>query len=246
MRLSRKWTHLLAIAGLAANVSIACADQPHINWSGLYFGGNVGWAGSAYKGDYVTSSTINHHNASGNSGAFGVTAGLQHQWGHFVLGAEANVTWLGSDARRGGGTTDCLAVLPTTTACHAKSDTLFTIRPSLGFAPTNQMLLFIAGGYATGNIKTKATNNGATIGTSSLGHSGTFIGGGVEYAATSNWVLGLEYQHVALKSGRHFDDLFGGCCNVTPETRDMKADFDVVRLRATYKFNWGVAPTPLK
>lgn len=230
----------LVLAGaLVASMPGANANEPRYNWSGLYLGGNVGWAGAKVSGDYVTSAAVNHHNVKGSNGAFGLTAGLQHQWGQFVLGAEANYSWLGSEASTGAGTTDCLAVLPATNECRARVNNLFTIGPRIGFAPSNQWLLFATAGYATGNINTKVINltNGSTLGTSSLGHSGTFIGGGVEYAATQNWILGLEYQHVSLKSGRHFDANYGGCCTVTPETRDMKANVDTLRLRATYKFN---------
>jgi len=53
---------------------------------------------------------------------------------------------------------------------------------------------------------------------------------------TPNWIIGFDYRHITLGTKRHFDDYFGGCCTVTAETRDMKGDIDVARVRIAYKF----------
>ncbi len=234
----------MVLAGaMVIGCGAAAADGPRYNWSGLYFGGTVGAAIADFKGDYVTTPTLNHHDARSTNPIYGVTAGLQQQWGQFVLGVEASYSDLGgASASKKGASSGCLGGVPALLSdCRAEAGTLFTIGPRIGYAPSNQWLLFATGGYATAQVNTQVINRatGAEIGASGLRQNGLFFGGGVDYAIAPNWTLGLEYQHVSLHSGRHFDTHFGGCCTVTAETRDMKADFDIVRLRGSYKFNWG-------
>lgn len=238
----RKIVSVLAGVAVAACVAVgskaASAQEARYNWSGLYLGGSAGYANKNLRGDFVTSPTLNHLNVEGGSGTVGLTVGIQHQYGQIVLGFEGNISAPSGTARRTVGA-DCVAVLSFPIECHGKIGSLITIGPRVGYAVSPQAMLFVTGGYATGRVTSEVYNASVRIGEAQRTHSGGFFGGGVDYALTPNWTIGAEYQHVHLNTGRHFDNYFGGCCTVTAETRDMKADIDIVRVRAGYKFNWG-------
>jgi opacity protein-like surface antigen len=75
------------------------------------------------------------------------------------------------------------------------------------------------------------------------GHDGWYVGGGVEYALTSNLILGAEYQRVSLDSERHLVPV-GGAPSIL--TADIDADIDIVRARLSYKFGGSREDVPLK
>ena len=232
-------------AALALTASAARADNsPSQSWSGLYFGSAYGWAGTSFKGSYVTSPNVNRHDAEGNSQIRAGFVGLQHQWGKFLLGVEANYGGTGWsddwDARTRGPNAGCLQGLAGNVIdCRARIDSIFTVGPRIGFTPAAQWLVFATGGYASGRIDTSVLNvtTGSEIGRSNNRHNGWFAGAGIEYTYSANWSIGLEYQHISLDTERHFDAQFGACCAVTPETRDIKGEADVIRMRTTFKLN---------
>jgi outer membrane immunogenic protein len=221
----------------------ASADSaPAPNWGGLYLGSSYGLAGTHFKGSYVTTAATNRHDVEGTSQIRGGFAGLQHQWGQILLGVEANYSGTGWsddwDARRDSASSQCLQGIAGL-QCRARLDSIFTVGPRIGYVPSSKWLLFATGGYASGRIDTSVLTvaTKAEIGTSANRHNGWFAGAGIEYSYSPNWSIGLEYQHIALDTERHFDSKFTGCCTVTPETRDIKADADVIRMRTTFKFN---------
>ncbi|MBI5319409.1 outer membrane beta-barrel protein [Bradyrhizobium sp.] len=215
------------------------------NWSGFYVGGAAGWARTEVTGDYVTTPNLNHHNATGDSLIVSGIAGFQYQWNQLVLGIEGDYSGLTLDnkwpAVNAGANASCVQQLaPLAISCRGRIDELWTVGARIGFTPASQWLLYGTGGYASAKLDTSVFNRGTglEIGRSGLRHDGWYAGAGVDYALTSNWILGFEYRHVELDTRRHFDDYFGGCCIVTPETRDMKGKLDIVRARLTYKFGW--------
>jgi outer membrane immunogenic protein len=244
----------LALAGAVtvAAAAPATADNTTYNWGGLYLGTTSGWAGTDVRGSYVLSANVNRHNVSGDSWIYGGVLGIQHQFGQFVLGVEVNYSGTGFgddwDASNNGPNASCLGGTATPFTCRARVDSILTIGPRVGFALSNRWLVFATGGYAQGRIDTSVLHRstGVEVGRSSHSHDGWFAGGGVEYALTPNWSLGLEYQHVDFDTERHFDSRFGACCTVTPETRDRRGEVDIVRFRTTYKFGRRVEAAPLK
>jgi outer membrane immunogenic protein len=174
--------------------------------------------------------------------------GLQGQWGQVVLGVEGHLsgtTWNGRyNAVNDGPNADCLQGLAgvATVSCRGRIDRLVTLGPKIGFVPASHWLLFATGGLAYARLDTSVRNlgTGLEIGRSRRDQGGWFLGGGVDYAFTRNFLIGIEYQHVDLRAVRHLDDYFG-CCNITAETRDMRGSLDIIRLRLTYKT---AAPPP--
>lgn len=211
------------------------------SWAGFYLGGSVGWARTSVRGDYVTTPTLNHHDATGNGVAAGAHFGLQRQWSQLVLGVEANFIGNFRRATNDGPNDRCLLqLLGTPLSCRGRIDNIITVGPRVGFVPNAQVMFFGTGGFATARLSTSVFNfgTGREIGRSDLRHNGWFAGGGIEYALTRNWIAGVEYQRIQLQTRRHYDEYFGGCCTITAETRDMRGNLDLVRFRLSYRVDW--------
>jgi outer membrane immunogenic protein len=214
--------------------------KPVYNWTGFYFGGNVGgmwtnqsanWPGSAP----VLVTSFNHNTSAGIGGAH---IGYQYQWNSFVLGIEA--AWF--DNFNGGAITGsppsgCPNPIFT---CQAMLSSIWTVGPRAGFV-SNNWLLYGTGGYANGDIGTRSvlTATSAVFDNLSARQGGWFAGVGVEYAAwkTASFtgIVGVEYQHIDLGTDRFFSPGDGGVFGVN--TRDIKTTSDLVRLRLSLKFN---------
>lgn len=220
---SRALKQSFAAAALIAAAAVPAKADNHMNWGGLYIGAHVGylWSGDVnwfYDGGPAVPG-IDIENA-----IVGGHAGIQHQWGQIVVGLEASYTGrLGDDK----GTTQACPNPAFT--CSASFNTMFTVGPRLGFAPNNQWLLYVTGGYAGALLTADATIQGTnTQEKGSAYHDGWFIGGGVEFALTSNWILGIEYRHVDLSTERHV-------ANPPVVSRTIDAEFDTVTARLSYK-----------
>lgn len=245
MHALKKAAGALVLLGAAALAPLgASADNTSYNWGGLYIGANVGWIGTNVSGTYVdpaVAPAFNRHDTDHGSGVLGGHVGLQHQFGQFLVGVEGAYSGTGSFGDWGrsfGRSPSCGVATGLPWTCSNRADSLFTVGPRLGWAPSSQWLLFVNGGFASARVDTETliTSTGRLLARTSARHDGWYLGGGVEYALTPNWILGLEYQHVNLDSERHFNSLDGGCCSVSRFTKDVDADADIVRARISYKF----------
>ena len=86
---------------------------------------------------------------------------------------------------------------------------------------------------------------GPTWSATSKWHSGWAVGGGIDYALTRNWILGVEYLHIYFDDGLHqgFNN-FGE--NVHDRDHLVNADADTVMARLSYKFGPREEYRPLK
>jgi outer membrane immunogenic protein len=197
---------------------------PH-SWSGIYLGVNGGAAWGDVDWAYAPPDPGLTRNISG--GLFGMHAGIQHQWNQIVLGIEASYSGsLGGDIDGRGPD----SLFPSEDA-YARANSVFTIGPKIGWAMTRDWLLYGTGGYASARLNTKFIERatGVVYDDHSERHTGWFIGGGIEYALTKNWLLGVEYLHLGLEDRLHSSDSLG-------IERRIDGDIDIVRARLTFKF----------
>lgn len=211
--------------------SVAGADraaaQERFSWTGIYAGGNVGagfdnmhWAYYNLPGQTIDQSP--------RTFVAGMQAGAQMQFNRWVLGAEFG--WSGTRDRGFGPDSPIFA--PAYDATTRLSSTM-TIGPRLGYALTDTFMVFATGGYAKASIDSayflKGIPTEATKSTTS--NNGWFVGGGVEYALSRNWIFGVEYRHL------QFDSEMAGPTNppATGASRFIKADSDQVRARLSFK-----------
>ena len=245
---------------------IAPAPSPWF-WTGFYGGIHVGAVagttnftdpfGSSIFGDNVTTP--------------GFLAGGQigYHWqlpnSNFVLGVEADASWLTSD-----GTNTCLAFsgLFVSANCRAQPNTMGDLTARLGraYGYSNHSLLYVKGGAASAHnqidIATNATPGFGlaplTTG-SSFTNVGWTVGAGVEHAITPAWSVKIEYDYVGLDAEtvatppglvQPIPGVNG--YNFTPAgTTRVSENFQQINLGLNYKFGmdpsagWGSAPSAL-
>jgi outer membrane immunogenic protein len=188
--------------------------ETDFDWSGFYFGGNVGAISSKFLGTVTANAfivdllnfpaSIQTYNASNNSISGGGQVGYNWKINSLILGSELNITVMR------------LNNLRTLTAQEAQSTLLFTAGDSfrshinwqsawvtrLGVGVKNWLLYALGGATfseATVSYNVNTTNffgylspNGSAS-SSKLLFGGT-VGAGAEYALTKHIHVGIEYR----------------------------------------------------
>jgi outer membrane immunogenic protein len=172
--------------GAVAAVVVA----PVFNWTGFYLGADLGyWTGSA--------TTVVPGFVPGFPRPNGVTlgghVGYRHQFANnFVLGAEADLSWLGGKTASG------LVAGAGGTAWQLRGNWDGSLRATAGFA-VDRALLYVTGGVSVIEARGCAV---AAVGTPCLAGSfyggtraGWTVGAGLDYAVTQNWTVRGEYLY---------------------------------------------------
>lgn len=163
---------LLAALGIFASAAAAqyIPQTGRAIWQGPYVGANLGYQWSAITG--------NSARPSGFVG--GAQAGYNWQSNQFVLGAETDIQFSGSED---------------TFAPWKFSNPWFgTLRGRAGYAISN-ILIYATGGFAYGSVRVESSLTGAS---ETKLHPGWVIGAGMEVALTTNWSARAEYLYVDL------------------------------------------------
>jgi outer membrane immunogenic protein len=161
----------------------AVAPVASYNWTGLYVGinGGYGWGEFPNNGVAAFGFPVNLGDAGG--GLVGGTLGYNWQFGHFVVGLEADIDWANvSDTDFGSGS-------------KASLDYLGTVRGRLGYA-FDRVLLYGTGGFAYGGGTAKSFTG--VIGSDEESAAGWTIGAGIEYAVWRNLSVKVEYRYTDL------------------------------------------------
>ncbi|GAA5539844.1 MULTISPECIES: outer membrane protein [Brucella/Ochrobactrum group] len=214
------------IAATGAKAADAVIEQepapvvvaPTFTWNGAYIGGQVGygWGKSDFSGDLFTYGNVKPDGFLG-----GLYAGYNFDLGNnVVLGIDGDITY--NDVSKGIDIYDGdLAV----GSFENKLRWSGAVRARAGYA-FDRFLPYIAGGVAFGNIKNSGDIDGIGFSESKT-LTGWTIGGGVDYAATDNLILRLEYRYTDY-GDKDLD--FGGLS----VNNDFKTN--EVRLGVAYKF----------
>jgi outer membrane immunogenic protein len=174
----------------------AVVDGPTFSWDGFYLGGELGWMqtspkytpGAAVLGAPVVVSSLPVSDKNGLT--YGLLAGFNYQVGQFVFGVEGDFT---------GWTVGKIRSAPLVgNFITAHSNWGGSIRGRFGYA-VDRALIYMTGGAAFVSTKTTITTTGI-----SFGDDGTLwgytLGGGVDYAFSSNWFAGVEYRYTQYDS----------------------------------------------
>ena len=223
------------------------------SWSGFYGGLSAGWQGTDIDG-VVTNFTgggaappDQNWNVDQGSFIFGGIIGFQHQFGNFVLGLEANWSKIQDEWGHAlSPTADCVSAVGNRQCNAAPGTGLFTVGPRLGWA-MGEWMPYVTGGYAHGSIKSQLLNasNSTPLIHSKSSHDGWFLGAGIDWAATKNVIIGLEYQRVHLDDENHrFFNVGNGLAG--GERANFESDTDIIRARVTFKFDRECCARPLK
>lgn len=225
-----------ASPGVAADLpykAAAAAPTPY-DWNGFYVGGNAG-VGWDHRDASIFNAATGAFLTSGGTNASGITGGGQFGFNYtfapkWIAGLEADISAADLDSTVTGA--------PGVGQRENKTDYFGTVRGRAGYA-WNNILLYGTGGFAWVHeqmIRTQqiGTINLATPGTvesaSSYG-DGWVAGGGVEWGATQNWTVRVEYLHFGIGSQSFTFPLAG-------QRVDGTTQLDLVRFGVNYKFGW--------
>jgi outer membrane immunogenic protein len=200
---------VIAMGGsaFAAEPAPVPPSVPVFTWSGVYLGGQIGYA---WGNDNVTwSGTDNFLNLAGGSfgeGPQGVIGGAHVGWNiqpnnsWFVFGVEASIDGTSLSKSVGVPLADSAGVTGSLTA-SANAGVQGSVRGRIGIA-WDRVLLFGTGGVAITSFNTSYTDSTGfftgvpgTNATISVTRAGYTFGGGIEYAVTDNWSVQAEYRY---------------------------------------------------
>ena len=164
---------------------------PVYNWTGLYWGGNIGYGWGEAKRDFTV---IGVGTASGSEDIDGVIGGFQtgynYQFGTWVWGFETDIQ---ASGQKGGST---FAIT------DRQLEWFGTSRTRLGFLWSPNILAYGTFGVAYGQVKDSATitvaNVGSATGTFKDVKAGWTAGAGIEGALGGGWSAKLEYLYFDL------------------------------------------------
>jgi outer membrane immunogenic protein len=230
------------------------------DWTGFYVGANVGYGwGNSHTNltsdpalvspGFITLLGSANAAASNSAGVIGGgQIGYNWQQGQWLAGLEADFS--GTNVRSSNNFSGPVGV---TRFVHTEQrlDWLATFRGRIGVLAAPQLLLYATGGLAIGQVKTNSSltttvaNNipacvaaavGLCMGSSDTATKvGWTVGGGAEWALTSNWSVKAEYLYVDLgrSNSTGFDTRFTPPLPLFASTKD---DFHIARVGVNYRF----------
>src|SRR5712691_8089004 len=144
---------MIAGPAMAADMPVKYKAPPPVvvyDWSGAYIGFSIGGMWNEVTRTYPNLGPVDFK-SKGDDVVYDFHAGLQQQWGSWVLGIEAGY----SAGFRENQSTVVLIPLPAPLApgleAYNKITNLFTVGPRLGFA-WDRWMIYGTGGWATASI----------------------------------------------------------------------------------------------
>lgn len=200
------------------------------DWSGFYIGGDGGWQGSTIDLSSPGGGPLTY-SPRHNSFAVGGFAGVQRQFGQFVLGVEGG--YMSAFDNVSLGATPSISIFGPggTGTAQAKLKDIWSVGGRVGWA-MGRWMPYVTGGYANGSFEFDA-QSGATTEQAKASTGGGYIGGGIDWALTKNWIIGAEYRHYAFSS-----KTVAGTFGLATENVNFAPSTDTVLARLSYKFDW--------
>ncbi|MEN5247418.1 outer membrane protein [Brucella pseudintermedia] len=221
-----------SLIAIAANSSAFAADAimsqepvpfaaPMFSWGGAYIGGEIGWG---WGRDKLDGDGGSYAEFKPNGFLGGIYAGYNFDLGNSViLGIDANFDYNDLKESQDYWSDD---TLPVRTSLESKLEWSGAVRARAGYA-IDRFMPYIAGGVAFGQVKNSITIGDGSSYSDSQTLTGWTAGAGIDYAATDNITLRLEYRYTDF-GNKDFD--FGDV-----STRGSYKTNDI-RLGIAYKF----------
>ena len=238
----------------AADLPLKASPPPlplAYRWSGFYLGGHLGggWLGNDpatvttnfFLGGFPPFAPTSFSSSGGSSFLGGAQVGYNWQFdSHWVAGVEAD--WTSTKFSEAvGGALPGGAAGGYASSLRRDVNSLMSVRGRVGYA-SDAMLYYFTGGLAWGHAGYSA-NTGSQFPTfpttfSNVAH-GYVVGGGLEYALNTNWLVRAEYLYY------HLDGATQNALSIdaNPPGTDGFANYqwnafqaNVVRFGVDYKF----------
>lgn len=214
-------------AAPASKAAARTATPTAYDWSGIYFGGNVGYGFGSLgpnSNPLPLQGVFFPHSVTGLIGGYQVGANRQLPNG-VVLGAEADVSFVSPIDRP--------RVVPA--PYNGTLDYIGSARGRIGYA-FNTLMPYVTGGLAFGRMHVHANDaQGNTIAQPGHLHYGWTAGAGVEMAIGGAWTAKIEYDYFGL-GARTFT------LATQPEPVRIEPNLQAVKLGLNYRI-WDV-PAP--
>jgi outer membrane immunogenic protein len=233
---------------------------PVYTWTGCYVGVNGGWgwgrnnsflrpsadaASQAFWNPAFTAGAApSFFRYDTDGGLAGGQVGCNYQTGRFVLGLEADIDWTDIKGSQTIATSGVPGFVPGFFSSGQNLHWLGTVRGRAGFLPSDQLLLYVTGGVAFGevgynlNFAFPGSNDFHTISTSNT-ETGWTVGAGAEWAFANSWSVKAEYLYVDLGNRTLTSIPSGRAANLaTTLTEGFQNRYNIVRVGLNYKFNW--------
>jgi outer membrane immunogenic protein len=258
----------VAIAGSAFAADLPSRAPPPVyvpptpifTWTGVYIGGQVGYAWGTQKANVavpqvtngagavvgVGGTAFNSYSAEGVIG--GAHVGYNYQVNQWVLGIEGSVdgtsiskTFIpGTDFYPG------VALLNNFGLTYSTSIPIEgSIRGRLGVA-WDRVLLYATGGVAFAGVNATVNSPFGSV-TASTTRVGWTVGGGLEYAVTNNWSVYAEYRYSDFGSnsnnlGRAFDFT---PVRLTAQAAIVNRHFTQNQVQVGFSYRFSPPPAPI-
>jgi outer membrane immunogenic protein len=215
---------------------------PIFTWTGIYVGGQVGYAWGTQRANVLLPDGTTIYNSYSAEGVIGgAHVGYNYQVNQWVLGIEGSVDGTSVSKTFIPGTVypAALGFPATFGATYATSSPIQgSIRGRLGVA-WDRVLLYATGGVAFAGVDATYTSQFGSVSQSST-RVGWTVGGGVEYAVTNNWSVRAEYRY------SDFGSYSSNPAGVfpTPVTINRHFTQNQVQVGFSYKFDT-YAPAPM-
>jgi outer membrane immunogenic protein len=190
----------IALTGSAALAAEPLPPPPIFTWTGVYVGGQVGYAWGAgnfnVTGFDPTARTFISGTLANNPNGVigGAHLGYQYQFNQLVLGIEGSVdgTSLTNTA------TFPIAFRGGNLSAETSADVQGSVRGKIGIA-WDRLLIYGTGGVAFGGFSTDFRLVAPNVPILATAHTsstrvGWTAGGGIEYAVVNNWWVFAEYR----------------------------------------------------
>lgn len=229
---------------------------PIFSWTGIYVGGQVGYAWGAGNFNHTffdpfTGTLVSGTLGSNPNGVIGgAHVGYQYQINQWVLGIEGSVDGTSLSNTAAG-------VFPnlfggSTVTASSSADIQGSIRGKLGIA-WDRLLIYATGGVAFGGFNTDFTLSAPNVfppifATASRSNTrvGWTVGGGLQYAVTNNWWVFAEYRFSDFGSLRN-DGLAAALPAGALFNGSRRLQQNQVQVGFSYKFDlWSPPPVVAK
>ncbi|WP_420960281.1 outer membrane beta-barrel protein [Brucella sp. IR073] len=172
------------------------ALPPSFSWTGAYIGAQAGYAWANSRDEFEAGTDIYSHKLKPSGWLGGVYGGYNFDAGNgFVLGAEADIVYAG--VKKDDTFRPISMPLDASFTHEARMRWEGAVRGRVGYA-VDRFLPYFAGGFAFGKVEHDISRTGLETFEKKQTRTGWTVGGGVDYAATDNILLRLEYRYVDL------------------------------------------------
>ena len=254
---------LIGTPALAADMALKAPPPvaPACLWCGWYIGLNAGWVGST-RNNITNTGTDTDGAGLGTALAAGAIPGsVSDSVSGFIGGGQIGYNWQVSDWLVGlEGDFDGVSAKKTTTAAfpggvfvrfstmfNRELDWLSTVRGRVGVVASPNLLLYVTGGVAIGEVKTgnaficatcgpPASTEPGTVNSNTTTRAGGTVGGGIEWMVAPHWSIKAEYLYADLGRTNSAITYTYGATSVSTLTSSVRNSYNIARAGVNWHF----------